>query len=59
MKQTKTSKKSHGPQSPLDAQKFPAAAQTAATPGRDKVREMNPVHAPRESKRPMERTKKG
>jgi hypothetical protein len=40
MKQFKSSTK------PLNAQQFPLQAQTAATAGRDKVRENVPVHAP-------------
>ena len=43
----------------LNAQQFPMQAQTDATAGRDKVRENVPVHAPRQSKRPVERTSKG
>ncbi len=53
MKQSKSSTK------PLNAQQFPLQAQTDATAGRDKVREIVPVHAPRQSKRPVERTSKG
>lgn len=41
-----------------DPQQFPQHAQTEATAGRDKVREVVPVHAPRQSKRPLERTSK-
>lgn len=55
MKQSKSSTK------PLNAQQFPLQAQTDATAGRDKVRENVPVpvHAPRQSKRPVDRTSKG
>ena len=53
MKQSKSATK------PLNAQQFPLQAQTDATAGRDKVRENVPAHAPRQSKRPMERTSKG
>lgn len=53
MKQSKSATK------PLNAQQFPLQAQTDATAGRDKVRENVPVHAPRQSKRPVERTSKG
>ena len=53
MKQPKISTK------PLNPQKFPSQAQTDATASRDKVREIVPVHAPRQSKRPVERTSKG
>lgn len=44
---------------PLNPQQFPLQAQTDATAGRDKVRENAPVHAPRHSNRPVERTSKG
>ncbi len=53
MKQPKNSAK------PLNPQQFPLHAQTDATAGRDSVREVVPVHAPRQSKRPVERTSKG
>ncbi len=53
MKQSESSTK------PLNAKQFPLQAQTDATAGRDKVRENVPVHAPRQSKRPVERTSKG
>ncbi len=57
MTQPKISK---NPQSKTpDPQQFPLHAQTAATAGRDQVREVVPVHAPRQSKRPVERTSKG
>ena len=52
-------KQSKGSTKPLKAQQFPLQAQTDATAGRDKVREHVPVHAPRQSKRPVERTSKG
>jgi len=44
---------------PLNPQQFPAHAQTDATAGRDKVREVVPVRAPRQSQRPVEKTTKG
>ncbi|MES3015828.1 MAG: hypothetical protein V4750_19140 [Pseudomonadota bacterium] len=53
MKPSKSSTK------PLNPQQFQAHAQTDATAGRDKVREVVPVHAPRQSKRPVERASKG
>lgn len=53
MKQPKNSTKT------LNAQQFPLQAQTDATAGREKVRESVPVRAPRQSKRPVERTGKG
>lgn len=46
------------PRKPLDPKQFPANAQTEATAGRDKVREVTHVHAPRQSKRPVERKAK-
>ena len=57
MKQSKSSTKPQSPPEPLNPQQFPLHAQTDATAGRDKVREVVPVHAPRQSKRPVERTK--
>ena len=57
MKQPKSSTKPQSPPKPLNPQQFPLNAQTEATAGRDKVREVAPVHAPRQSKRPVERTK--
>ncbi|MDP2017123.1 hypothetical protein [Hydrogenophaga sp.] len=59
MKQSKSSTKPQSPAKPLNPQQFPLHEQTDATAGRDKVREVVPVHAPRESKRPVERTSKG
>ena len=59
MKQTKTPPNPPSAAKPLNAQQFPLHAQTDATAGRDRVREVVPVHAPRQSKRPMERTNKG
>lgn len=52
-------KQSKSPTKNLNAQQFPLQAQTEATAGRNKVREQVPVHAPRQSKRPVERTSKG
>ena len=57
MKQSKTATKPQSPPKPLNPQQFPLHAQTDPTAGRDKVREVVPVHAPRQSKRPVERTK--
>ena len=59
MKQPKGSTNAQVPSTPLNPQQFPLHAQTDATAGRDKVREVVPVHAPRQSKRPVERTGKG
>ena len=59
MKQSKSFTKPQSPPKPLNPQQFPLHAQTDATTGRDKVREVVPVHAPRQSKRPVERTSKG
>ena len=58
MKQPKISTKPQVSPKPLDPQQFPLRAQTEATAGREKVREVVPVHAPRQSKRPVERTSK-
>ena len=57
MKQSKTAPKPQSPPKPLNPQQFPLHAQTNATAGRDEVREVVPVHAPRQSKRPVERSK--
>ena len=57
MNQSKSSTKPQSPPKPLNPQQFPLHPQTEATAGRDKVREVVPVHAPRQSKRPVERTK--
>ena len=57
MKQSKSSTKPQSPHKPLNPQQIPLQAQTEATAGRDKVREVVPVHAPRQSKRPVERSK--
>ncbi len=59
MKQPDNPTKPQSPPRPLGPQQFPLHAQTDATAGRDKVREVVPVHAPRQSKRPVERTSKG
>ena len=59
MKPTKTPNGSQHPAKPLDRQQFPAQAQTDATANRQQVRDTAPpVHAPRESKRPQERSSK-
>ena len=58
MKQPKGSTNAQVPGKPLNPQQFPLHAQTDATAGRDKVREVAPMHAPRRSKRPVERTGK-
>lgn len=56
-------KKPHGPpkpsapSTPLDPKQFPLKAQTPSSASRDRVREEVPVHAPRQSKRPIERSK--
>ena len=59
MKQPKNATKPQPPRRPLDPQQFPLHAQTDATADRKMVREVVPVHAPRQSKRPVERTSKG
>ena len=58
MKQPKHAIDPQVPVKPLDAKQFPSHAQTDATAGRDKVREVLHVHAPRQSKRPVERSSK-
>ena len=59
MKQPDDLTKPHSPPRPLDPQQFPLHAQTDATAARDQVREVVRVPAPRQSKRPTERTNKG
>ena len=60
MKPSQSPTKPQSPPKPLNPQQFPLHAQTDPTAGRDQVREVVPVHAPRESKRAVERTgKKG
>ena len=59
MKPAKTPDESQHPAKPLSPQRLPAQAQTDATLNREQVRETAlPVHAPRESKRPQERSNK-
>ena len=58
MKQSESTNKPQSPPEPVNPQQFPLHAQTDATAGRDKVREVVPVRAPRQSKRPVERTSK-
>ena len=59
MKQPKSSTKARAPRKPLDPRRFPLSAQTDATAGREKVREVAyPVRAPRQTKRRVERTSK-
>ena len=59
MKPAKTPNGSQHPAKPLDPQQFPAQAQTEATASREQVRDAAPhVQAPRESKRPQERSSK-
>ena len=59
MKPAKIPNVSQHPAKPLDRQRFPAQAQTDATANRQQVRDTAPpVHAPRESKRPQERSSK-
>ena len=59
MKPAKTPNGSQQPATPLNPHRFPAQAQTDATPNREQVRDTAPpVHAPRESKRPQERSSK-
>ena len=58
MKQPKNTTNTTPPETPPNPHQFPLHAQTDATAGRDQVRQVVPVHAPRQSKRPMERTAK-
>lgn len=58
MKQPDKVNKPQAPPAPLDPQQFPLHAQTDATAGRDKVREVMHVPAPRQSQRPKERSSK-
>ncbi len=59
MKQPKNSTKARVPRTPLDLRQFPLSAQTEATAGREKVREVAyPVRAPRQTKRRVERRTK-
>ena len=58
MKQPKNSTNAPVLPTPPNPHPFPLHAQMDATAGRDQVREVVPVHAPRQSKRPMERTAK-
>ena len=58
MKQPKAPDNTTPPDTPLDPHRFPQHAQTEPTAGRDQVRQVTLVHAPRQSKRPMERTAK-
>ena len=57
MKSSKSFTKPQSAPQLLNSQQFPLHTQTDATAGRDKVREVVPVRAPRQSKRPVERTK--
>jgi len=59
MKQPNNVTKPPSPPGPLDPHQFPLHAQTDTTAGRDKVREVLHVPAPRQSERPKERTSKG
>jgi hypothetical protein len=58
MKQANNLTKPQSPPVPLDPRQFPLHAQTDATTGRDKVREVEHVPAPRQSQRPKEGTSK-
>ena len=59
MKPAKTPDGSQHSAKLLDHKQFPAQAQTDATANRQQVRDTAPpVHAPRESKRPQERSNK-
>lgn len=57
--QPKTSSNAHAPRKPFNLRQFPLNAQTEATAGREKVREVaHPVNAPRQTKRRVERRTK-
>jgi hypothetical protein len=59
MNQPKSSTKARAPRKLLNARRFPSSAQTEASAGREKVREVAyPVRAPRQSERRGERTGK-
>lgn len=45
------------PGTPLDSKQFPLQAQVPPSANRDQVRKLNPVRAPRQSNRPVERSK--
>lgn len=57
MKPTADPTKPSIPTEPANRKKFPLQSQTGATANRDEVRTAMPVRAPRESKRPVERSK--
>ncbi|MDZ4811518.1 MAG: hypothetical protein SGI99_02745 [Pseudomonadota bacterium] len=57
MKKPKLTSKSAPPNHPADSKQFPLKTQTPLAANRDKVREVVPVHAPRQSQRPVERSK--
>ncbi len=60
MKQPKSPVAPHKQGAVMTPQQFPTHGQTDATATREQVRETAPpVHAPRESKRPQERSAKG
>ena len=58
MKQPKTTDNTTPPDALLNPHHLPLHAQTKPTADRDQVRQVTPVHAPRQSKRPTERTAK-
>jgi hypothetical protein len=59
MKQPKSFPTARAPRKALDPRRFPSSAQTDATAGREKVREVvHAANAPRQSKRRAERTNK-
>ncbi len=59
MKQTRNSAKSEAPTKPPMPQESSVRAQKDSTAGRDQVREVLPVRAPRQPQRPPERGTKG
>ena len=58
MKPSKTETGPQTPPAPLNPQQFPLHSQTDATAGRDDVRKVTHVHAPRQSQRPAEHSNK-
>ncbi len=57
MKTPKLTSKATPPSHPVDSEQFPLKTQTRLAANRDKVREVVSVHAPRQSQRPVERSK--
>jgi len=56
MKKPELASKSAPPNRPVHSKKFPLKTQTPLAANRDKVREVLPVRAPRQSQRPTEQS---